>query len=71
MKSQHNCFNCKITQNGQEVHNQDYTTLKDISDDIGLSYSIVADISSGRKKNLKYNNFKYFPKVEINRIQKK
>ncbi len=70
MKAQHPCFNCKITQDGKELHNEDYITLKDISDDIGLSYNIVADISCGRKKNLKYNNFKYFPKVEITRLSK-
>ena len=70
MKSQHNCFNCTITQMGKEIHNKDYITLKDISDDIGLSYSIIADISSGRKKNLKYNDFIYFPSVEIKRLPK-
>lgn len=70
MKSNSNCFNCKITQNDSVLHDQDYKTLKDISSDIGLSYNIIADISSKRKVNKKYNDFKFFPKIEIKRLDK-
>lgn len=68
MKSKTNCWNCKITQQTNELHNKDYLTLKEIADDIGLSYYIVADISSGRKTNKKYDKFIYQPNIEINRI---
>jgi hypothetical protein len=71
MRSLKNCFNCEISQNGEILHNKDYITLRDISDDIGLSYSIIADISSGRKKNQKYNNFKFMPKIKITRLLNK
>lgn len=70
MKSKNNCFNCKITQNDMELHNQDYLTLKDLADDIGLSYHIIADLHSGRRKNNKRQQFKFQPKIEINRIEK-
>jgi len=70
MKSKNNCFNCKITQNDMELHNQDYLTLKDLADDIGLSYHIIADLHSGRRKNNKRQQFKFQPKIEIKRIEK-
>ena len=71
MKSLTNCFNCIIEQNGNTLLDKNYITLKDIAEDIGLSYSIIADISSGRKKNQKYNKFKFMPHIEIRRINKK
>ena len=61
MKSKNNCFNCKITQNDIQLHDQDYQTLKDLADDIGLSYHIVADLHSGRRKENKRQQFKYQP----------
>tara|TARA_R110001592_G_scaffold197997_1_gene446166 strand:+ start:218 stop:433 length:216 start_codon:yes stop_codon:yes gene_type:complete len=70
MKSKNNCFNCKITQNDIQLHDQDYQTLKDLADDIGLSYHIVADLHSGRRKENKRQQFKYQPKIEISRIEK-
>tara|TARA_R110002110_G_scaffold54567_2_gene156484 strand:+ start:966 stop:1208 length:243 start_codon:yes stop_codon:yes gene_type:complete len=70
MKSNTNCFNCKITQNHIVLHDEDYKTLKDISTDIGLSYNIIADISSKRKVNKKYSDFKFLPKIEIKRLDK-
>ena len=67
-------FNCKIYHDIGEytsmtLHNQDYKCLKDISADLGLTYQQVADLSS-RKDKKKYQEFKYFPKIEINRIKK-
>tara|TARA_R100000278_G_scaffold47110_1_gene40843 strand:+ start:361 stop:579 length:219 start_codon:yes stop_codon:yes gene_type:complete len=67
-------FNCKIyydigENTGVTLHNQDYKCLKDIAQDIGLTYQQVADLSSRREKK-KYQEFKFFPKIEINRIKK-
>jgi len=70
MKSKINCFNCKITQNDMELHNHDYKTLKDLAEDIGLSYNIVADMHCGRRKGNKRKQFKFQPKIEITRIEK-
>ena len=69
MISKINRFNCKITLQGNELHNKDYLTLKDISNDIGLSYNIVANISCNRKPNKKINDFIYFPKIEITKLE--
>ena len=62
-------FNCKIIQQNIELHNKDYLTLKDIADDIGLSYHIVSNISSNRKPNKKTSNFIYFPKIIITKLE--
>jgi len=62
-------FNCTITQQNIELHNKNYLTLKEISDDIGLSYGIVANISCNRKPNKCSNNFIYFPKIQITKLE--
>tara|TARA_R110000772_G_scaffold152815_1_gene263700 strand:+ start:74 stop:286 length:213 start_codon:yes stop_codon:yes gene_type:complete len=67
-------FNCKIYHDigdntSMTLHNRDYNNLKDIANDLGLTYQQVADLSS-RKDKKKYQEFKYFPKIEINRIKK-
>ncbi len=67
-------FNCKIyhdigDNNSMTLHNRDYNNLRDIANDLGLTYQQVADLSS-RKEKKKYQEFKYFPKIEIIRIKK-
>ena len=67
-------YNCKIyhtigENTSMTLHNQDYKCLKDISEDLGLTYQQVADLSS-RKDKKKYQQFKYFPNIEIKRIIK-
>lgn len=68
-------YNCKIYHNIGEstsmtLHNQDYNCLKDIGEDLGLTYQQVADLSS-RKEKKKYQQFKYFPNIEITKILNK
>ena len=67
-------YNCKIFHNLGEstsmtLHNKDYKCLKDIGEDLGLTYQQIADISS-RKEKKKYQEFKYFPEIKITRIPK-
>lgn len=62
-------WNCKIYHNIGEstsmtLHNKDYKCLKEISEDLGLTYQQVADLSS-RKEKKKYQQFKYFPEIKI------
>ena len=63
-------FTCKIYHNDLNIlHNQNYNNLKEIAQDLGLTYQQVADLSS-RKEKKKYQQFKYFPKIEIVKIKK-
>tara|TARA_R110000822_G_scaffold18621_1_gene61418 strand:- start:41 stop:247 length:207 start_codon:yes stop_codon:yes gene_type:complete len=66
-------YNCKIYHDIGEVtamtlHNEDYKCLKDIAESLGLTYQQVADLSS-RKEQKKYQQFKYFPKIDITKIK--
>lgn len=65
-------WNCKIYHNIGEttsmtLHNQDYKCLKEIAEDLGLTYQQVADLSS-RKEKKKYQQFKFFPEIKITKI---
>lgn len=67
-------YNCKIYHNlgdstSMTLHNKDYKCLKDMSEDLGLTYQQVADLSS-RKEKKKYQQFKFFPNIEIVRLKK-
>jgi len=67
-------YNCKIyhtlgDSTSMTLHNKDYKCLKEISEDLGLTYQQVADLSS-RKEKKKYQQFKYFPNIEIVRLKK-
>tara|TARA_R110000796_G_scaffold128027_1_gene243435 strand:+ start:190 stop:408 length:219 start_codon:yes stop_codon:yes gene_type:complete len=67
-------YNCKIYHNigdntSMTLHNRDYKSLNDIANDLGLTYQQVADLSSRRVKK-KYQQFKFFPKIDITRIKK-
>tara|TARA_R100001369_G_scaffold54939_1_gene81831 strand:+ start:132 stop:353 length:222 start_codon:yes stop_codon:yes gene_type:complete len=60
------CWNVIVSLQDTILHKGEYISLRDIADDLNLSYHQVADISIGRKKfNTK---FKYQPKIEINKI---
>ena len=65
-------YNCKIyhiigDSTSMTLHNKDYKCLKEIGEDLGLTYQQVADLSS-RKDKKKYQQFKYFPNIEIKKI---
>lgn len=61
-------FNCIITDHkGECIHNEDYFTLQEIAQDLGLSNNVIYNLSS-RRRDLKYTKFKYYPLIEINKI---
>tara|TARA_R110002049_G_scaffold43527_2_gene128203 strand:- start:432 stop:641 length:210 start_codon:yes stop_codon:yes gene_type:complete len=63
-------FNCKIYHDENNIlHDEYYKCLKDIANELGLTYQQVADLSS-RKETQKYRQFKFFPKIEITRVKK-
>tara|TARA_R110002096_G_scaffold312585_1_gene506909 strand:+ start:63 stop:287 length:225 start_codon:yes stop_codon:yes gene_type:complete len=65
MKKRFNC--CVKDHNDNIIHNEDYNTLKEIGNELGLTNAMVYDLNS-RKRDLKYSRFKYYPKIEINKI---
>lgn len=45
------CWNLIISIDGNIIKEQKYRTLKDISNELNLSYNIVSEMAMGRKKN--------------------
>ena len=54
-KTNKNCWNCKVLTNseGAILFDGDFKTLKEVSEELGLSYNQVVELSSGRKKQPK------------------
>tara|TARA_R100000808_G_C2154667_1_gene165833 strand:- start:9841 stop:10041 length:201 start_codon:yes stop_codon:yes gene_type:complete len=65
-------YNCKIYHQEQNyiLLNINVETLGDLAKELDMTYQQVADLHS-RKKKRKYQQFKYCPKIEITRINKR
>ena len=63
-----NRFICKVCVAGRELHSKEYRSLKEIAEDLGLSYQQAADISVGRLKKFVKGSFKYQPTIDIQKI---
>ena len=47
------CWKCEVINQNETIYQNDYATLKQIANDLGLTYSQVVELSSGRKKDNK------------------
>tara|TARA_R110002096_G_scaffold5794_3_gene26665 strand:- start:103 stop:306 length:204 start_codon:yes stop_codon:yes gene_type:complete len=63
-----NRFICKVCVGETELHSKEYRSLKEIAEDLGLSYQQAADISVGRLKKFVKGSFKYQPTIDIQKI---
>ena len=65
-------FQCKIYYEDPNIVIMECVkkTLKELSQELGMSYQQVADISSKKRKRCDYQKFKYYPKIEIKKIIK-
>ena len=65
-------FICKVYHPEQDyiLLHKEFNSLKELGDELGLSYNQIADISSEKKKKKDYRKFKYYPKIEIEKINK-
>ena len=59
------CWNLKIMMNDNIVFEKDYTTLKSMPEDLGLTYNRVVELATGRKKQNggKYDSVYVFTKI--------
>ena len=63
-------YNCRIYHDNDikiELLNINVPTLKVLAEKLDMTYQQVADLNS-RKGLRKYQQFKYFPKIEIQEI---
>jgi hypothetical protein len=63
-------YNCKvINYDGDILHDKDYFSLLEMSEDLGLTKATIYNINARHSNyNEQYKNFKYYPKIEINKI---
>jgi len=59
------CWNLKIKNNDTIIYDKDYTTLKSMPVDLGITYNRVVELSTGRKKQKggKYDSVYFFTKI--------
>tara|TARA_R110000824_G_scaffold14544_5_gene61720 strand:- start:625 stop:846 length:222 start_codon:yes stop_codon:yes gene_type:complete len=66
-------YNCKIYHDYESpivLLDVNVETLKDLATELGMTYQQVADLNS-RKNKKKYQGFKYMPKIEISKFNRK
>lgn len=66
-------YNCKIFHDFTDrivLLDIDVESLKDLAKELDMSYQQVCDLNS-RKGQRKYQQFKYFPKIQITPVRRK
>lgn len=61
-------YNVLVRIGEQIIHNKNYRCLKEIGEDLNLTYQQTADISINRPNKFLNNKFKYAPEISIKKI---
>ena len=67
-KTNKKCWKVFIKQGDEILHNKDYSTLKDASEDLGLTYSQICELGPKGRCKKKSLNFKFMPTISITKI---
>lgn len=67
-KTNKKCWKVLIKQGDEILHNKEYTTLKDASSDLGLTYSQICELGPNGRCKKKSLNFKFMPNIHITKI---
>ena len=59
------CWDCEVHNQNETIFKGQFATLKEIANELGLSYSQVVELSSGRKKD---NKGRYDTNYRLKRI---
>ena len=62
------CWNVTIRQSDLELHNKDYTTLREAGNDLGLTYSQICELGPNGRSKKKSIIFKFMPDIKITKI---
>jgi hypothetical protein len=60
-----------VTIDEQTLHDEIYSSFKDIGKDLNLSIQQISDISINRKNKFKNNKFRYAPQIKIDKLSQK
>ncbi len=61
-------WNCSIKEEDNIKFNKNYSTLKEMGDDLGMTYSQITDLKN-KRSNRKQIRFKFHPEITITRIK--
>ena len=61
-------YNVLVYINSQILHNKNYRSLKEIGEDLNLTYQQTADLSIKRSNKFINNKFIYAPTISIKKI---
>ena len=61
-------YNVLVRIGEQIIHNKNYRCLKEIGEDLNLTYQQTADISINRPNKFINNKFKFAPTISIKKI---
>lgn len=64
-------FSCEISILENTIHSKIYNSLRDICDELNISYQQAADISANRRNKFHESKFKYAPQITIKKISTK
>lgn len=67
-KTNKKCWKVFIKQNENILHDKEYTTLKEASEDLGLTYSQICELGPNGRCKKKSLNFKFMPSIQITKI---
>lgn len=60
---------CCIHILGNEVHKEQYPSLKKLAQDIDIPYHTITDVFEGRRNSfMKYKDKKFFPDIRITKL---
>jgi len=60
-----------VTIDDHTLHDQTYSSFKEIGEDLNLTLQQVSDISINRKNKFKNNKFRFAPQIKINKLSQK
>ena len=61
------CWKCEVINQNEIVFQNEYATLKQVANELGLTYSQVVELSSGRKRD---NKGRYDTNYRFTRLDK-
>ena len=62
-------WNCKVMLQDQELFNQDFCSLRDISKELGVSYATISEKAPKGRSKKERKNSKFFTDILINRLE--
>lgn len=63
-------YSLSVKYGDNEVHNEKYTSLREVSKELNIPYTTITDYYEGRRGTFgKFKDFKYFPTIIITKVE--